>query len=197
MVVLTKLKEHEIVDLAIGGQGHGYAGVIVSFLVVSRINTALSRYNECRGYLGMMYRETRELLQTSFILTRRDENLSRADKDWRSELAYRAMIMLRTAISVVEYRTYEVPAWEVPELSGYELDYCTPAGEWRRYAQTATTELTDSHRIPLRLAFLLRETICSQKTRLSCPLQVPQELKLLGTVDSFMNGWFGTFYFRL
>lgn len=191
MIALTKLKEYDIVDLSISGQGHSYAGVIVSFLVVSRINTALSRYNECRGYLGVMYRECRELLQTAFILTRRDENLSRADKDWRSELAYRTMVMLRTAVSVVEFQTYKVPAWEVPELSGYELDYCTPAVEWRRYAQTTRNELTDSHRIPLRLAFLLRETVCSQKSRLSRPLQVPQEIKLLSTVDSFMNGWFG------
>jgi hypothetical protein len=183
MIALTKLKEYEIVDLAMSGQGHSFAGVIVSFLVVSRINTALSRYNECRGYLGIMYRETRELLQTAFILTRRDANLSRADKDWRSELSYRAMVMLRTCISVIEYGTDGVPAWKVEELSGYELEYCTPATEWRRYAQTASTELTDSHRIPLRLAFLLRETVCSQKSRLSCPLQVPHEIKLLGSVD--------------
>ena len=46
MIALTKLKEYDIVDLSISGQGHSYAGVIVSFLVVSRINTALSRYNE-------------------------------------------------------------------------------------------------------------------------------------------------------
>ncbi len=191
MVVVTKLKEYEIIDLAISGQGHSYAGVIVSFLVVSRINTALSRYNECRGYLGIMYRETRELLQTAFVLTRRDENLSRADKDWRSELSYRAMAMLRTVISVIEYSEEKVPAWEIPELSGYELDYCTPAAEWRRYAHTSNTELTDSMRVPLRLAFLLRETIVSQKTRLSRPLQVVQEIKLLSSVDSFMNGWYG------
>lgn len=186
MIVWTKLKEYDIVDVGISGQGHSYAGVIVSFLVVSRINTALSRYNECRGYLGVMYRETRELLQTAFVLTRRDDNLSRADKDWRNELAYRTMIMLRACISVIEYSTYKVPAWEVPELSGFELDYCTPATEWRRYAQTTTSEKTDSMRVPLRLAFLLRETVCSQKKRLSSPLQVPQELKLLCTIDRYV-----------
>lgn len=191
MITLSKLKEYDILDIGISGQGHSYAGVIVSFLVVSRINTALSRYNECRGYLGAMYRETRELLQTAFILTRRDDNMSRADKDWRNELAYRAMVMLRTVVSVIEYSTYKVPAWEVPELSGYELDYCTPASEWRRYAQTTNTERTDSMRVPLRLAYLLRETLCSQQKRLSSPLQVSQELKMMGTIDSFMTGWFG------
>lgn len=191
MVILTKLKENGIVDLQISGQGHSYAGVIVSFLVVSRINTALSRYNECRGYLGIMYRETRELLQTAFVLSRRDENLSRADKDWRSELAYRAMAMLRTVIAVIEYSEHKVPAWQVPELSGYELDYCIPTAEWRRYALSSQSEFKDSMRVPLRLAYLLRETIASQKTRLSRPLQIAQEIKLLGSVDSFMNGWYG------
>lgn len=191
MVVLTKLHEYDIADLGISGVGHGYAGVIVSFLVVSRINTSLSRYNECRGYLGIMYREIRELLQTAYILTRRDGNLSRADKDWRAQLAYRALVMLRAVISVVEYNSTEVAAWDVKELSGYELDYVTPADEWRRYRQTPSSVRTDSMRVPLRLCFLLRETIASQKSRLATPLSVPEELKLLGSVDGFMNGWYG------
>ena len=62
MVVLTKLQINEVADFGISGQGHGFAGMIVSFLVVSRINTALARYNECRGYIGVMYRESRKFI---------------------------------------------------------------------------------------------------------------------------------------
>jgi predicted membrane chloride channel (bestrophin family) len=60
MIVLTRLQQADIIDGGISNQGHSFAGLIVSFLVVSRINTALTRYNECRNYIGVMYRETRK-----------------------------------------------------------------------------------------------------------------------------------------
>jgi predicted membrane chloride channel (bestrophin family) len=60
MILLTRLQKADIIDGAISGQGHTFAGMIVSFLVVSRINTALARYNECRNYIGVMYREIRK-----------------------------------------------------------------------------------------------------------------------------------------
>lgn len=191
MVFLTKMQQTGNMTLAISPQGHTYAGVIVSFLVVSRVNTTITRYNECRGYLGTMYRETRELLQTAYVWTRRDGNLSRADKDWRAELAYRALVMLRAAMAVIEYNSNKVAAWKINELSGYELGYVTPASEWSRYAQSHSTERTESMRVVIRLCFLLRETLASQPSRLSRPLVVPQEVKLLNTIDCFMDGWYG------
>jgi predicted membrane chloride channel (bestrophin family) len=60
MILLTKLQDADIIDWGISNLGHSFAGMIVSFLVVSRINTALARYNECRGYIGAMYREVRK-----------------------------------------------------------------------------------------------------------------------------------------
>jgi predicted membrane chloride channel (bestrophin family) len=191
MIFLTKLQEYDIVDLGVSGQGHSFAGMIVSFLVVSRINTALSRYNECRNFVSSMYRESRELIQNAFVFTIRDQNLNTASKEWRNELAYRCMVMLRTSVSVIQYKSEHVAAWEAPELSGYELDYCTPTSAWRRHAQTPANRESDSMRIPPRLAFLLRQTICSQKKLLPHPLEVSHELKLLGAVDSFMHGFYG------
>lgn len=214
-------------DLAVSGQGHSFAGMIVSFLVVSRINTALARYNECRNFVSSMYRESSkfwtnlslldefiwptnwcfvswftatstttattkgELIQNAFVFTIRDQNVNTVSKEWRNELAYRCMVMLRTSVSVIQYKSEHVAAWEAPELSGYELDYCTPTSAWRRHAQTPANRESDSMRIPTRLAFLLRQTICSQKKLLPHPLETSHELKLLGSVDSFMNGFYG------
>ena len=192
MVFLTKIHDDDQkLHLAISGQGHGYAGVIVSFLVVSRVNTTITRYNECRGYIGTMYQATRELLQTAYILTRRDGNSSRPEMDWRAELAYRAMVMLRAALSVIEYNSSQIVAWKIEELSGDELKYVTPSPEWRRYAQAKSSERTNSMRVPVRLCFLLRETIASHQSRLAHPLMANHEIKLLATVDGFMNGWYG------
>jgi predicted membrane chloride channel (bestrophin family) len=117
--------------------------------------------------------------------------MSPSEKEWRVELAYRAMVMLRTVLSVIEYNSNRVVAWNIEELSGYELDYVTPKAEWRRYALTQSTERTDSMRVPVRLCFLLRETIASQQSRLSRPLPPQQELKLLATVEGFMDAWYG------
>ena len=61
MIVLTLLNGKEDRDWGISGQGHSFASLIVSFLLVSRINTALGRYSECRGFIGLMYKEASKL----------------------------------------------------------------------------------------------------------------------------------------
>jgi hypothetical protein len=62
MVVLTKLKGAYHIDWGITSLGHTFGGMIVSFLVVSRINTALARYGACRNCIGVMYRESRKFV---------------------------------------------------------------------------------------------------------------------------------------
>jgi hypothetical protein len=125
------------------------------------------------------------------IFSRRNKNNSTESKEWRNEVAYRMLLLLRTSVSVVEFRSEGVPAWEVPELSGVELEYCKPTNAWRRHAQTPATAYTDSMRVPLRMAYLLRESIVSQEERLHKPLHISQENKLLGSVDSFLVGFYG------
>jgi hypothetical protein len=132
-----------------------------------------------------------ELTQTMLVFSRKQKNNNQESKEWRSELAYRSLLLLRTAVAVVEYESEQIGAWEVSELSGFELDYVTPKDEWRRHAQTPITKRTDSMRVPFRLAYLLRETICSNGERLKNPLVMAQEMKLLGSVDSFLNGYYG------
>lgn len=132
-----------------------------------------------------------ELTQNMIVFSKRYKNNSEQSKEWRSELAYRALLLLRTAVAVVEYTEEQVAAWEVPELSGAELEYLKPNDSWSRHEQTPRDRRNDSMRVPLRMAFLLRETIVSQSERLSKELHVSQENKLLGSVDSFLNGFYG------
>ena len=106
-------------------------------------------------------------------------------------MAYRTLLMLRTAIAVIQYREERVPAWAVPELTGVELEYCTPNEVTNRHAQTDDSPQNHSMRVPLQVAYLLRQSICSQVERLPSPLVVVQEMKLLESVDSFLNGYFG------
>jgi hypothetical protein len=90
------------------------------------------------------------------VFSRKLQNNNQAAKDWRSELAYRSLLLLSAAVSVVEYHPEQSAVWEVPERSGQELEYCKPTDAWRRYAQTLITIRRDSMRVPLQMAYLLR-----------------------------------------
>ena len=64
IMILAKLitDAYEWDALQVSNIGHSFISLIVSFLLVSRVNTSLGRYNEARSYLGQMYRETRTFL---------------------------------------------------------------------------------------------------------------------------------------
>jgi len=171
--------------------GHTFTGLIVSFLLVNRTSSALSRYFEYRGFIGTVLKETRELVQKAIVFSRRNKNNDQAAKEWRSEIAYRCLLMTRTTVANAEFPLSQIPAYEVPELSGQELEFCTPDREFMRHAEIPHSKGLDSFRVPLKVAQLLRETICSQEERLAKPMVIHQEMSLLASVDSFLNGYYG------
>jgi hypothetical protein len=97
-----------------------HSSLVVAFLIVTRVSIALNRYSEARNFLGAMYRETRELTQQACVLSL--DNTDQAVKEWRHELGYRSLLLLCTANAVIDFPTAEVPSWEVPELTGFELE---------------------------------------------------------------------------
>ena len=180
--------------LEISTQGHSFMTLVVSFLLVSRVNIGLGRYNQARDYLGAMYREERELIQNMVVYSNHAKD--RSAKEWRLELAYRAMLLLKAAMCVIDYPSTKLPAWNLPELAGEELAYVRSAcfatsAEARRWAHGRRSEWEETMRVPIHIAYLLRKTIHSQLNRIKPPMQNPQEAKLLGSVDSFMGGYYG------
>lgn len=115
-------------SIELSTQGHSFMTLVVSFLLVSRVSIGLGRYTEARDGLGVMYREQRELIQNMVIYS--DHCLDKAAKEWRQEVAYRAMILLQVVMAVIDYPTTKVPAWDIPELTGEEEAYGTC--EWMR-----------------------------------------------------------------
>lgn len=228
MIIFMLLRDHDIIDCSISGQAHTYGSVVLSFLLVSRINTALARYNESRGFIGIMYQETRkfvfkglllwiqcllrlfspslniflsisaffhskgELIQYAVCLSKHYGNMDEEAREWRNELAYRSMILLRMAIAVVEFCSKGQPAWECEELTGIEKLYMTPDDSWSLHSQaTSENEYTNSMRVPFRAAFLVRETVTSNEHRLKTPLHITQMNAMLTSVDRFMSGFYG------
>jgi hypothetical protein len=124
------------------------------------------------------------------VFSRKQRNTCVKSKEWRMEVAYRVLMMLRTTMAVLQYPSRGNIAWEVPELNGQELLFCTPSPSWRRHAQVPPTNYTDSMKVPLLMAYLLRESLASQDERLSHPMTSSQEAMMLTSVDSFLKAYY-------
>lgn len=99
--------------------------------------------------------------------------------------------MLRTTAANIEYPGHLIPAYEVPELSGQELERCRPDLAFLDRAQIPHSRGLNSLRTSLQMAQLCRETICSHKERLPVPMIIQHEMNLLASIDHFMAGYYG------
>lgn len=196
MIILITVRDYsgQKYSIKMSTQGHTFITLVVSFLLVSRVNMALARYNEARNALGIMYRETRELIHNLCVMSADDQEESA--KQWRSEVSYRCLMLLRTAMAVVDYPTSGVPAWDVPELNGVERQDVNGArltdSRNNRYAHGQRSLWEETMRVPIRMAYLLRKSIYSNRRRVSPDvLCITQEHKMFADVDAFMVGYYG------
>lgn len=199
MILLTILKSNGNSKILPWLQGesplaHTITGLIVSFLLVNRISSALNRYFQYRGYVSVILKDTRELVQKSIVYSRRgrheNDSPGAGDPEWRSELAYRCLLLARTTASNCEYPAAGLPAYEVPELSGPELEFCAPpSSDFMRTHEIPHNKGLASFSVPLRVAQLIRTTICSQTERLSTAFTTNHEMNLLSVVDDIVGAY--------
>ncbi|CAB9518082.1 Zinc finger, RAN-binding domain containing 2 [Seminavis robusta] len=182
----------------ISGQGHKFIRFVVAFLFVSRVTMALQRFNEARGHLGQLYRESRELVQYLCTLTAKYQD--EKSREYRAELTYRSMLFLRTAVGILDYHTTGLPNWKVPELNGVELDYVLNNLLYHpqnaHYAMLPRCEFEENIRVPLLIGLLLRKSIIEHTKRLPKPLAMPEENKLFAAVDSCVTAYSGLRKFK-
>ena len=135
-----------------------------------------------------------DLIQNAIAFSAVD-NCDLKAKQWRNEVAYRTLALLRCSVAVILFPTTNVPAWDIQELNGVEREdvknniFLNP--ETFRYAHEQRSEYEENLRVPIRLAYLLRKSIHSQGTRLGTPLPVLREMRILGSADVFMDGYYG------
>ena len=185
------------ISLAISDKGHAFMNLMVAFLIVSRVNISIGRYNEARGYLSVMYRESRELIQNMVVLTGHNTDL-RA-KEWRNNVSYKTCLLLRVAMGVIDYTEHNVNVWELEELDDDERAEITKflfydTGSSRnalRWAHGVRTEYEENMRVPIRLAYLLRKEIRRQRSELGQCLTIGEESKMMSSIDAFMVGYYG------
>ena len=110
------------------------------------------------------------------------------------------MLFLRTAMGILEYSTYGVPNWKIPELNGVELEFVMDNllfhPQNRQYAILGRSEYEENMRVPMLIGLLLRKTIVEHAKRLPQPLQMPQELKLLSSADACIAAFTGLRKFK-
>jgi len=134
------------------------------------------------------------MIQSTMAFSRKHtKNQTLESKEWRIETAYRMLLLLRTSIAVLQFRTLGVAAWEVPELSGQELEFCRPTSSWRRHTTQSgsTSRDVDGLRVPMLMGYLVRESVSSHEQRLPHPLTPLQEDRLLQRVQSFVAAFEG------
>jgi hypothetical protein len=212
MVALTLVDQHlrlrNNLSIDVSRQGHIFVNFVVSFLLLSRVRNAMERYNQARDYLNTMIRETREIVAESCVLS--NDNLDESASAWRHELAYRSLVLLRTALAVMDFPVKHQPVWEIPELNGFERDYVLQHGPTDRVvaqnghwspsvvvhrtchlAHSRDAKWQASLRVPICLEYLLHTTVRSQRLRLLTPMVASQEARIYTSVCSFMTGYAG------
>jgi hypothetical protein len=164
---------------------------------------ALTRYNIARDAIETMFRESREVTQNACLLSYTlKEGRTMIAQEWRHEVAYRTLLLLRTAIVVVDYPENQIVPWTIPELNGIEaadvknnlLLTNTQQQRWVHGSLTLPRQRNDlweeTLRVPIRVEYLLRKSVHSNNIRLTEPIPIQLELKILGSIDNFMNGYY-------
>ena len=160
---------------------------------------ALTRYVSTRDAIETMLREARELIQNVCVLssTLKDGRTMIAE-EWRHEVAYRTLLLLRTTMVVIEYPIHHTLPWTIPEVNGMEANHIRK----NLLATTNTTAVNgirnsnynaiweDVLRVPIQIEYLLRKSIHSNMIRLTEPIPIQLELKIFMSVDNFMNGYY-------
>ena len=176
------------IDLNIQEAGHSFLSLVMAFLLVSRVSTSLARYDAARDALENMNKSCRQLVHTVCVYSNTDSSVSA--KEWRSQVTYRALLLLRTSMAVIDYNDSRVKVSEIPELSGPErLDLQQHLPLSNHWLHESRTDYEENLRIPIRLSYLLRKSIRSQEVRIKPPLHVIAEGDLYAFVNGFMDGY--------
>jgi hypothetical protein len=113
--LIYELKQRNMIDLTTSPSGHKYLAIIMSFLLVSRLKMVYNRYMTSAAALTGVYQACRELVQWTCIFSKSDT--SNRAKQWRHDVAYSTIVMLRITMAVLEFeaKPTEMP-WHLADV---------------------------------------------------------------------------------
>jgi Bestrophin, RFP-TM, chloride channel len=218
--LLVYLMRYHGITLDISSQTHGVLSVIAAFLSVTKISMSLDRFQQLRAQFSILYREPREFIQHMVVFSKDDSSAKttttsntgtgmgqssrpkppppsdpNSAADWRNEVAYLVVMLIRTVVASVRYDFSKLPAWNIPELLNSDLrkDLCKSLKIIEQSVPSSAIDLVverDSNfRVPIRIAYLLRKSIYSQHKRLHQPLEYLEESTLFNSLTIFMAAY--------
>eukprot|EP00551_Chaetoceros_affinis_P009330 CAMPEP_0203662776 /NCGR_PEP_ID=MMETSP0090-20130426/624_1 /ASSEMBLY_ACC=CAM_ASM_001088 /TAXON_ID=426623 /ORGANISM="Chaetoceros affinis, Strain CCMP159" /LENGTH=742 /DNA_ID=CAMNT_0050525611 /DNA_START=194 /DNA_END=2422 /DNA_ORIENTATION=- len=180
-VFLTDIDDRFNINLSVTDKGHVFMSLMVSYLVISRLSNSLGRYMDARMYLSDLMRSSRELVQQAVAFTRYDDDgYPDPDKSpmlWRVDVAKRTISQLKAMVNYLRYPSCKKNVWESDRLTKLE--------------KTAVVWAVGSsnERAPFVLNIFLRTVIASHIEKLNKPLEVVQELVLLGFTSDIIEAY--------
>jgi predicted membrane chloride channel (bestrophin family) len=183
----------DIVDLNIPSSGHSFLSILLSFLVVARVQFTYARFMEARGYLGGCFNNFRELYQCVAVLTENSKSMQA--KKWREKVALHLVATVRVMVAAVEFSSHgQDPYDTVPaEFHPKELTEFSKLSSKENNEYFQRTSRDKALRSPLVLASTLRQLLL-EPLRSGClesDLLPPEKLKLLGFVTNFCQSVHG------
>jgi predicted membrane chloride channel (bestrophin family) len=83
LMVVVELLAIWDVKIAFSPAGHGLMTLIVSFLVISKVNLTYDRYMNARHAMGFAFSALRELNQAALVYTQHVPTCNKLASDWR------------------------------------------------------------------------------------------------------------------
>ena len=114
------LKHYGGTDLTVNPSGHKYMAPLMSFLLVTRLKITFDCYMSQSKNLQALYKSCRDLVATLCLLSANDTG--KRAKQWRQDVAYSSLVLLRVAIGVLEFRSSHEDPWLLPEMAQENSD---------------------------------------------------------------------------
>lgn len=182
---------YEVADLTFDvGLGYSYLSVLVSFFVISNINTTYNRLWEARDYLGKALFAIATLSMRAALYSAK-ENGERS-KIWRNALKTRLIDLLRTAM----YQIQDERASTLNIMGGGGALDDPDGGRSKSDTGMLIIALAQIEKKPVPAsAFRLEAAILSHADYLDQPLLIQHEMDLLGRATAFFDAFGGLLKF--
>lgn len=188
-IAVVLLKKHNILDLTFHSSvGHSFMGLLVSFLVVSRSKISYDRFMDFRRNLAVAYHSCREMAQFTTVYTMQTQ--SERAMEWRQEVCYRTILLLRVTMDALLWSSSEREKWEeeyfkYKKTDGQVEDVSEHFFRFRRLTHGRRSMIDENFRAPISFSHVLRQVIMQHPDYLGYKLAVNEYRDLLNFVTIF------------
>ena len=189
-LAISLLTKYTPLDLTLHSTAaHTFMSTLVSFLVVSRSNITYQRFMQARSGLDEMYCACREAVELAALYSTYID--CDGAKQWRHDLAYETIVLLRTAMSAVEYQSKDIPSDVDCQQS--DVNWCPHDKYISDFYHSERNPVDEIFRAPVVLAQKVREQVVKQRLKkyLKGKLSVSEENNILGKISSFVKAFQG------